>query len=170
MRATALHDVVEQAPADGVSLIPCLRTWRDDLDEVVPLLCDRVSARVHAHAKGAAGQLVNAALLPLPWVRRPGHGGHRTAFVSHLVSRWARPATQGSVSAGQCGGDEGNRTPNPRLAKAVLCQLSYVPRVPEGPSRQDVTRPARAVGGAVSWWWPRARGRPDASCGPWRTR
>jgi hypothetical protein len=25
------------------------------------------------------------------------------------------------------GGDEGNRTPNPRLAKAVLCQLSYVP-------------------------------------------
>src|SRR3712207_6707580 len=26
------------------------------------------------------------------------------------------------------GGDEGNRTPNPRLAKAVLCQLSYVPR------------------------------------------
>jgi hypothetical protein len=25
------------------------------------------------------------------------------------------------------GGDEGNRTPNPCLAKAVLCQLSYVP-------------------------------------------
>ncbi len=25
------------------------------------------------------------------------------------------------------GGDEGNRTPNPRLAKAVLCQLSYGP-------------------------------------------
>jgi hypothetical protein len=24
-------------------------------------------------------------------------------------------------------GDEGNRTPNPCLAKAVLCQLSYVP-------------------------------------------
>ena len=29
-------------------------------------------------------------------------------------------------------GDEGNRTPNPRLAKAVLCQLSYVP---SGPGR-----------------------------------
>ena len=27
-------------------------------------------------------------------------------------------------------GDEGNRTPNPRLAKAVLCQLSYVPEDP----------------------------------------
>jgi hypothetical protein len=26
-------------------------------------------------------------------------------------------------------GDEGNRTPNPCLANAVLCQLSYVPRV-----------------------------------------
>ena len=25
------------------------------------------------------------------------------------------------------GGDEENRTLNPRLAKAVLCQLSYVP-------------------------------------------
>lgn len=38
----------------------------------------------------------------------------------------ARPAmiASGRVCAG---GDEGNRTPNPRLAKAVLCQLSYVP-------------------------------------------
>ena len=41
------------------------------------------------------------------------------------------------VAAGQCSdeeklqvrtcGDEENRTLNPRLAKAVLCQLSYVP-------------------------------------------
>jgi hypothetical protein len=31
------------------------------------------------------------------------------------------------IGAGQSGGDEGNRTLNPRLAKAVLCQLSYVP-------------------------------------------
>src|SRR5207244_4393226 len=28
---------------------------------------------------------------------------------------------------GPARGDEGNRTPNPCLAKAVLCQLSYVP-------------------------------------------
>jgi hypothetical protein len=34
-------------------------------------------------------------------------------------------------------GDEGNRTPNPRLAKAVLCQLSYVPWL-----NGDVTRSA----------------------------
>lgn len=31
------------------------------------------------------------------------------------------------LSLHESGGDEGNRTPNPRLAKAVLCQLSYVP-------------------------------------------
>ncbi len=43
----------------------------------------------------------------------------------------------GAVPAG---GDEGNRTPNPRLAKAVLCQLSYVPLL-----SGDVTRSARAV-------------------------
>src|SRR3712207_8897336 len=45
------------------------------------------------------------------------------------------------------GGDEGNRTPNPRLAKAVLCQLSYVPwsRAPEGPGAGSDApdRPAR---------------------------
>jgi hypothetical protein len=34
------------------------------------------------------------------------------------------------------GGDEGNRTPNPRLAKAVLCQLSYVPAAREEPLSQ----------------------------------
>src|SRR6266511_3899188 len=28
------------------------------------------------------------------------------------------------------GGDEGTRTPNPCLAKAVLCQLSYAPGLP----------------------------------------
>ena len=30
------------------------------------------------------------------------------------------------------GGDGGTRTPNPRLAKAVLCQLSYVPEIHVG--------------------------------------
>ena len=38
------------------------------------------------------------------------------------------------VYAGHGSGDEGNRTPNPRLAKAVLCQLSYVPRTERGRS------------------------------------
>jgi hypothetical protein len=53
-RARALLDV-DEAPADGVSLIPCLRPRRDHLDEVVPLLGDRVGTGVDAHAKGAAG-------------------------------------------------------------------------------------------------------------------
>jgi hypothetical protein len=33
----------------------------------------------------------------------------------------------GSDLRKRCGGDEGTRTPNPCLAKAVLCQLSYAP-------------------------------------------
>jgi hypothetical protein len=36
------------------------------------------------------------------------------------------------LGVGSDRGDEGNRTPNPRLAKAVLCQLSYVPRTDVG--------------------------------------
>ena len=30
------------------------------------------------------------------------------------------------------GGDEETRTPDPLLAKEMLCQLSYVPRLPKG--------------------------------------
>jgi hypothetical protein len=37
-------------------------------------------------------------------------------------------------------GDEGNRTPNPRLAKAVLCQLSYVPERPSARLRLGSAR------------------------------
>src|SRR4051794_16110965 len=44
---------------------------------------------------------------------RPGRGGLTVL-----------PPRSNGVLAG---GDEGNRTPNPCLAKAVLCQLSYVP-------------------------------------------
>ena len=33
----------------------------------------------------------------------------------------------GSVPAAQSGGDEETRTPDPLLAKEMLCQLSYVP-------------------------------------------
>ncbi len=46
---------------------------------------------------------------------------HRSA---EIASRHARSRGKPQVRGG---GDEGNRTPNPRLAKAVLCQLSYVP-------------------------------------------
>ena len=49
------------------------------------------------------------------------------------------------VRAGQMGGDEGNRTLNPRLAKAVLCQLSYVPAGAEDYARV-ASRQTSAVG------------------------
>src|SRR5690349_14248656 len=39
----------------------------------------------------------------------------------------ARERVGPALSQVTVGGDEGNRTLNPRLAKAVLCQLSYVP-------------------------------------------
>src|SRR3954453_20681486 len=59
-------------------------------------------------------------------------GGTRPATAAGLQR--AAPAHDqdaglpGGASARCTGsGDEGNRTPNPRLAKAVLCQLSYVP-------------------------------------------
>jgi hypothetical protein len=40
-------------------------------------------------------------------------------------------------------GDEGTRTPDPRLAKAVLSQLSYIPRFPwtGGPERTRTSDP-----------------------------
>ena len=34
----------------------------------------------------------------------------------------------GRAAAGEGGGDEETRTPDPLLAKETLCQLSYVPR------------------------------------------
>jgi hypothetical protein len=45
-----------------------------------------------------------------------------SAQVSNYVNR------QSSIANGQCiGGGEGIRTPDPRVANAVLCQLSYAP-------------------------------------------
>src|SRR5262245_36513413 len=44
-----------------------------------------------------------------------------SAYDGYATGRWP---------AEMWGGDEGTRTPNPCLAKAVLCQLSYVPRKP----------------------------------------
>ena len=47
--------------------------------------------------------------------------------VRTLADRDPRGGLLRAVPGGERSGDEGNRTPNPRLAKAVLCQLSYVP-------------------------------------------
>ena len=59
--------------------------------------------------------------------------GHTEGTPGEQASRRAR-SPSGEIasltwifSSGGLRGDEGNRTPNPCLAKAVLCQLSYVP-------------------------------------------
>ena len=66
----------------------------------------------------------------------------------------------------RAGGDEGNRTPNPRLAKAVLCQLSYVPG--RGPAAQRRGRAVRSGGLApeVGLGLGRARACGRASTAP----
>jgi hypothetical protein len=46
--------------------------------------------------------------------------------LTRLESLWQYKGTEGDGQVRTCG-DEENRTLNPRLAKAVLCQLSYVP-------------------------------------------
>lgn len=55
--------------------------------------------------------------------------GHQWATSEEV--RMHREKLRSYLAAGErpfrAGGDEGNRTPNPCLAKAVLCQLSYVP-------------------------------------------
>ena len=65
--------------------------------------------------------------------RTPGAADIRTAAatpgVVRLASLFAGGPSRGLVGVG---GDEGTRTPNPRLAKAVLYQLSYVPAVARG--------------------------------------
>ena len=57
--------------------------------------------------------------------RRPDDSGGATQGDTADLLRTALRGT-GSSNA-QIGGSEGTRTPNPRLAKAVLCQLSYAP-------------------------------------------
>jgi hypothetical protein len=37
----------------------------------------------------------------------------------------------------ESGGDEETRTPDPLLAKEMLCQLSYVPQAPRNESRRE---------------------------------
>ena len=104
-------------------------------------LGDGIRAGVHPHPQCAAGQLVDAAALPPASPRRSRHEGRIDPLVSYLVSWSRRLGVSVNVSAGQSGGDEGNRTPNPRLAKrdepyralpanVVLCVLVLVTRCP----------------------------------------
>src|SRR5262249_62314911 len=81
----------------------------------------------------------NRTMPPVPASRPPGPYG----FVGRSPTRgfqgvvplgWhrgtGRSCPLGNEQHEPARGDEGNRYPNPCLAKAVLCQLSYVPAVP----------------------------------------
>ena len=61
---------------------------------------------------------------PVASPRRPRHERRVDPPASHLVSRSGRLSISATISAVQSGGDEGNRTPNPRLAK---CAQHYRP-------------------------------------------
>ena len=70
-----------------------------------------------------------------PWTRvasRPGTRGWlpRPSWLDGPVSMWGPAGSRLMVRRRelQCGGDEETRTPDPLLAKEMLCQLSYVPR------------------------------------------
>jgi hypothetical protein len=69
-------------------------------------------------------QFVTGHRVTLSGLRRGTTYGYRLFSADIAGNRGS--STEGATSC-RDGGDEGNRTPNPRLAKAVLCQLSYVP-------------------------------------------
>ena len=77
-RLTSRIDLSGQAGPDLLGLRSCLRSSRNDLCEVVPLLRDRVVPGVHPHPQRPAGQLLNR---PASTPRR-GRGGRHGATVA----------------------------------------------------------------------------------------
>ena len=68
-----------------------------------------------------------------PYRERPAARFDEAERVGRLRATTRSSSESAGHKACRGGGDEGNRTPNPRLAKAVLCQLSYVPGGREQP-------------------------------------
>jgi hypothetical protein len=68
-----------------------------------------------------------------------------TEWLHFVRSKADNPASPRSFPQVRSCGDERNRTANPRLAKAVLCQLSYVPEGAQGSRAARVERPADAL-------------------------
>jgi hypothetical protein len=62
-RVTSLSHRIDQPVARGLGLPFRVGSGRDDLDQVMPPLRDRVDSGVHADAQRAARQLVDAAAL-----------------------------------------------------------------------------------------------------------
>src|SRR4051794_5916126 len=93
----------------------------------------RPSARSAKFATVLGAWSGNRSTVMSPWLvcrtaRRAGAVCSVTAPLSHPgVAQGREVGEQRYRPSVVRSGDEGNRTPNPRLAKAVLCQLSYVP-------------------------------------------
>ena len=71
-------------------------------------------------------------------------------------------------------GDEGTRTPNPRLAKAVLCQIELRPRADARVGRCTRRELPKTNGDALHWALPPLLPPPapgaDVCCGAWSAR
>src|SRR5919112_4737270 len=126
-------------------------------------------------ASGAGCSVLTSGPPGLGTARRDGtHTGQQQAVTApcRAVHRdRAAPPEQRRLRGPRCrrSGDEGNRTPNPRLAKAVLCQLSYVPGVggepPGGSAGGGRADPLGAAGGLGPEVGLRPAGRAPADGG-----
>jgi hypothetical protein len=99
-----LARTVVNRPSAAMTLDRYADLFDDDLDDV--------AERLDALRAAARGQVVD--------FLRTASAQRRAEDPCVTEETQAKRPVHGS-------GDEGNRTPNPRLAKAVLCQLSYVP-------------------------------------------
>src|SRR4051794_39324810 len=139
--------------ARSAKLATVLGAWSGNRSTLMsPWLVCRTARRA------AGGWSVTGTTLPLRLVGGPGGpvrrrgvggpgglagGGGAAVAVGAGAARRGRATPLRCALSGSWSGDEGNRTPNPRLAKAVLCQLSYVPRR----TREDRARWIRRRGG-----------------------
>lgn len=94
-----LVNLVEQANPGLLGKCRCLRSGRDDLDQVVAPARDGVGPRVDPHAIGPAGQLVDGAPLAAPTWASARHGD--TIHVARVTIRVTSIAS-GSRQPGRC--------------------------------------------------------------------
>ena len=126
-RVALLVDLADEAVASRPRLPLGLRTGRDDLDEVVPLLRDRVHAGVHAHAPGAARQ--DDRCCPARGVNRSsGHSARRERTAVRVTNRVTpaarvRPPDLFLLVRAWSRGSDSNRRPTAYKAVALPTEL-----------------------------------------------
>jgi hypothetical protein len=91
-----------------------------------------VSSSRRSRIRGATVGDTRRRLEDLPRSRLHSAWGVRSSrgppgVFSYSVSAAVRRIRSSAASSGAVGGDEETRTPDPLLAKEMLCQLSYVP-------------------------------------------